>query len=106
MAPTQVDTKKATRPIAVDNQIARLMGDPEADRKLVPFRMSHPAFHCYLEEVRGKQRLTITETIRCPNHHRCSFIVRVNESIAERVSSKVVSGAVKNPITGPLVIVK
>lgn len=108
MAPTQVDVKKATKPIAVDNQLARLMGDPEADKKLVPFRMSYPAFHCYLDDSnsRRKPRLTITETIRCPNHYRCSFIVRVNEGIAERVSSKVTNSTTKRPITGPLIKVK
>lgn len=106
-APTQVDTSKATKPIAVDNQLARLMGDPEADKKLVPFRMSHPAFHAYVDDSNPRRPLlTIQETIRCPNHYRCSFVVRVREGIAERVSSKITKSSEKRPITGPLVKVK
>lgn len=107
-APTNVNTKNATKPIAVDNQLARLVGDPEADKKLVPFRLSYPAFHCYLNETGGKLRLTIQETIKCVNHYRCSFIVKVRDSIAERVSSRVFRSTEGKggPLKGPLIIVK
>jgi hypothetical protein len=111
-APAHVDTKSGTQPTIIDGYIARIQGNPEADNKVVPFSLQAPNFTISMHTVtdnNGKPRdlLTIKEQIRCPNHYRCGFIVKCEDSIVTKTSRVFRRGAEPGKRqAGPLIIVK
>lgn len=109
-APSQVSTQNVTKPTIIDGYIARVQGDPEADNKLVPFSVQEPAFTIdYHTGPKGQDLVSVKQIIRCPNYPtRCSFAVRLEDSIATKVSGRITRGSSGKggPITGPLIQIK
>lgn len=107
IAPSQVDTNKITKPVFVDGQLGRRPGDPMADQKIVPFQLSYPTFHCWIDDRNPRKTLlSVREVIRCPDYSRCGFVVRINDGVARRVSTNLRSTSKGGPITGPVIVVK
>lgn len=112
-APMSVDANKRTRPTLFEEQLYFLKGDPEADAKLVTFKLQSPVFHIYKDE---RHRLTVREIVRCPSGRhgkdqkairRCDWAVRIEDGIASAVTHRgVLKPGESRGITGPLVLVK
>lgn len=85
IAPTTADVRNATTPIFLENQLARIKGDPDADMKFVPFRIESSTHHMEMDEF---GRLSIREPVHCPDRRRCSWSVRVVDGVAHRIERR------------------
>lgn len=106
IAPSSAQKENTTRPLFFENQLARAPGDPEADRKYSYFRTEGLQV-----ELDDYDRLTIREIVRCPEHRRCGWIVRVTDGVASRTSGRLSrsssdKGGEGGPIRGPLIVSK
>lgn len=115
-APTQVDFRTRTKATFIEQRLAWIKGNPEADAKVVTFQLTPTNFTITLDGP-NKDRLTVREPIVCPSGRhgpeqriirRCDAVYRIENGIMERRSRVIRSGGdgTKRPITGPLIIVK
>lgn len=100
LAPQGVKAANATKPLFVESQLARAVGDREADAKFVPFRIESSTHHMEMDD---RNRLTIREPVHCPDKRRCSWSVRITDGIAERISRALVRPGSRRA-KGPLIL--
>lgn len=114
-APMQVDPLTQTKPTFFDSRLAWIKGNPEADAKVVTFRLTSPLYYMRIDD-HEPPRLTVREIVRCPGAkhgpnekivRRCDWAVRVQDGIASQVGRSIVRGSgAGGAIRGPLIIVK
>jgi len=105
LAPTQVRTADATKPVFYEEQLARVPGNPESDKKFVPFQIQATSPNeIYFDD---NDRLCIDRLITCPQAARiCGWTIKISHGVASEQPKR---GRILRPNepkapTGPLIV--
>jgi hypothetical protein len=117
-APVGINHETRTKATFIEQRLAWIKGNPEADSKVVTFQISSSTFTISLDGP-NKNRLTVREPVVCPSGRhgpeqrlaglrKCDAVYRIENGIMERRSRILRNSGdgKKRPITGPIIIVK
>jgi len=103
IAPMGARTADATRPVFIDNQLGRVPGNPESDKKFVAFQIQATNDReIYFD---GDDRLCIDRLVECPQAKSiCGWIIKISNGIASRQPRRIFRANEQMALTGPIIM--